>query len=1079
MSARDSGEFTELEGEEDYDGESFVIENIGPSLTPKARITVPAMITKYIVKLTLMVMGIVLVAGFIHAIQYPRTRTEWEYQSPVLRRREGVPVVYERITSLVPCTPKDLTERWVAYNEYKAISLEGNKKPKDWGKPPDCSLTEILWEQASVCWVMEPKDECSPHITWQDLHEQRDEAFQRSEGAEVQRVYPSDPAGEISTDIKIAKGDRQTYSCTTVTARNRYIGDEEWGQWEEISNCSLVRVNGTKAIELRTTRRELAPIELEATHKVTLLTKWPTSLKRELQAFFDSVTPEIDNSSVSRTLRATPAYQAPPASDRAGGCPHKTMEKWFPWTVGIAKPGKKIKPYPPGLQWIKSERLAGQRTLYFVDTPVLSPDQVEKIEGTWGTQVLNALLDCIAEKLDPLDLPWRDLTEDGVIKRSVRHSGEMIPICREPVNLGCGRSGTVGQNASCRLNFREHLRRFRVTPRDPYWLWDAGNGRRVKTWTPAEEARWKTRPRTQWKNYAGLGLTHYEVQLLESCWTKPGVTEEDKLRMFLHQQMAAQILGFQLWVGRIFPPAKYAPTPLPGSTVFTIGENNKNPPDEANPDPNKNFFGGDRPIRDWVMDWKEREPQQPLTAYDFKKYLDGEVSLPPPLILSKKTKNGYILRWGMEPTFQATGARLGAYPNTTYGIRGKRYCTPEDQTYCTKVESHPDTHVDEATSAMVDLASTRTLTHATEGSGQNVVWINWGSLTREQASGIGCDAKKMVARYYTSRNPPPQEHAWNNMHWYDTPVVRDKTDRWRWIAINGDQGSWFYNAAYPQEVGGPTALLNCYRASPSSPLGTLQESLTYKERTGKCGHMYSMSARWIEKGFPYVWPPEAYLMNRWSFANTRYCNNKGDGNCACHNTCGQKGWMSSVMMTEFCKAGSTYDFGTPWPPPSEYLINGRSLSPGIGWTARVFTLQAVFPKNHAVNMTEGGCTKVRAPRKDHVTNSAWTGLKLFNIALTTVVGKAGEDIGEAIKNDAITVYETTTSVIQTSWTIIKGILKWAIPCMILIGVAVCISILYRLGLLGGLGRCLKATGRWICGWESSSQKEGPRPQGRV
>ena len=285
------------------DSDNQSIENIAPSLAPKAKNSVPALITKHIAKVTFVAVGIVLILGFIHAIQYPRTRTVWEYKDPIIRRQEGVLVVYERITSPVPCDPKNLTDRWVAYNEYKDASLKGKKTRKDWGKPPDCSLTDILTDQEPVCWVITPNDECNPHVTWQDLHEQRDEACQQAEGAEVQGVHPSSPTGEISTDIKLAKGTRKLYSCTTVIARNRYAGDEEWGQWEEISNCSFTKVNGTKAIELRIERKELA-LEgvVVATHKVTLLTKWPTSHKREFQAFLGSVSPEVDNSYTPRAL---------------------------------------------------------------------------------------------------------------------------------------------------------------------------------------------------------------------------------------------------------------------------------------------------------------------------------------------------------------------------------------------------------------------------------------------------------------------------------------------------------------------------------------------------------------------------------------------------------------------------------------------------------------------------------------------------------------------------------------------------------------------------------------------------------
>ena len=991
-------------------------------------------------------------------------------------------MVYDRITSPIPCAPENRTDRWAAYNDYKAASLKGNTPPQGGGEPPICSETDLKVDENPECWVLAPGEHCNPHITWRDLHDQRDEVFQQVRGAEVQGVYLSSPTGEISTTLRLAKGTRKTYSCTTAITRNRYAGNEEWGQWEQISNCSFVTINGVEAVELRIERRALSIRDVVAPHQVTLLTKWPSSRKREFQAFFNSVSPTVDNSSTLRTQRSLPVYTPPSDTERAGGCPHKTTEKWFRWTVGITKPGKKIKPYPPGLQWIGKQSLAGRRTLYFVETPVLSSDQVHKIEGTWGSDVLDTLLDCIAIKLDPLDRPWRNLDKDQFAKRVARNSGEMIPICREPAYLG-GRwttpkkfdYATVGAEASCRVKYRNLLRRFRVSGSAPHWE----NEYPVYKWSKDEQKRWNSRPRTRWENYAGLGLTHYEVQLLDSCWAKPGTSEEDKLRMFIHQQLAAQILGFQLYTGRRLPYKSHPTAPFPGGFVVAIGENNREPPAEQTPDPNVNPDGADKPLRDWVWDWKKQRAQMPFTHFDQKNYLKGEISLPPPLILTKKTESGYILRWGMEPTFQATGAQLGAYPGTTYGVRGKHLCTPEDQSECTTRETQPSRHVDEATSAMVDLASTRTLTHVTDGSGQSVVWINWGSLTREQAEEIGCDPKRMVDRYYIWRNPPPQDHAWNNMHWYDTPVVRDKNDRWRWFAITGDPGSWFYNPAYPNEVGGPTILLDCYRESPVSPLGPLQSSLTYRGTTNKCGSLYSLSAEWMEKGFPYVWSPEAYLLNRWSFTNTQYCNNNGQGNCGCHSTCGQEGWLGSVMMPSTCDA-SAYDYGTPWPSPSNYLVTGSSLTPGVGWTARGFTLQAVFPKTHAVNMTDGGCT----PQEKHSKpvkrdNSGWTRFKLLNSLVTKTIGYAANDLGESIKSDVTKVYDVATSVIQTSWKVVSGILKWAVPCLMLLCLCILISVLHHLGLLGTVGRTLKATARWFWSLTNPAQREEPRLRERV
>ena len=125
------GSDSEAEGETNLD-----TEEISPSLTPKPKTSVTALITKHIAKVTFVVLGVVAILGFIRAIRYPRTRSEWEFTNPILRLCEGVPVAYMRVTSPIPCTPEDPTARWIAYNNYKAISLGGQPRNDGWGSPP-------------------------------------------------------------------------------------------------------------------------------------------------------------------------------------------------------------------------------------------------------------------------------------------------------------------------------------------------------------------------------------------------------------------------------------------------------------------------------------------------------------------------------------------------------------------------------------------------------------------------------------------------------------------------------------------------------------------------------------------------------------------------------------------------------------------------------------------------------------------------------------------------------------------------------------------------------------------------------
>ena len=345
----------------------------------------------------------------------------------------------------------------------------------------------------------------------------------------------------------------------------------------------------------------------------------------------------VKETPLPRVRRGLPRTIVASVIDQVAGCPHKTAAKWFKWIVGKPK-GKRIKAYPPGLPWIKGHKLAGSRRLYYMEVHVLTDDQVERIEGRWGTLVLESLLGCIATKLEPLDVPFERFPWQKVYKWLNLHQGEILPICRDAKTLLKTRNPQEALNATdkgpCQGIYRNFLRRFRAYNPKPLY---------TKTLT------------RDWGQYAGLGLTSYEVDLLKPCWARPATSEEGRLKLFIHQQLAAQLVGFQLFTTRLWRPTD--PTPYPGSTMVRLGVVNRYPPKEGIPDPNVFPNGTDKPMKDWVWDWKEEYPQLSNTNLDYEGWEKKEITLPPPLILTKATASGYILRGGLEPSFKA---QLGA-----------------------------------------------------------------------------------------------------------------------------------------------------------------------------------------------------------------------------------------------------------------------------------------------------------------------------------------------------------------------------------------------------------------------------------
>lgn len=244
---------------------------------------------------------------------------------------------------------------------------------------------------------------------------------------------------------------------------------------------------------------------------------------------------------------------------------------------------------------------------------------------------------------------------------------------------------------------------------------------------------------------------------------------------------------------------------------------------------------------------------------------------------------------------------------------------------------------------------------------------------------------------------------------------------------------------------------------------------------GKCGKLRSVSAQWLEKGFPYYWPPEAYLLGRWSFMNTQYCNNNGQGNCDCHGSCGQPGWIGDLLGP--C-SGVDFDLGTPWEPPSTYLKDGGLIGKekvpeqSTGWTAREFTLDAVFPIDYAPDLNNGSCEPDRQPMR---APPKWSEVSQFGFVLAMLIGRASIDMAESVKEGAVEVYETVSSIIQTAWKFIAGILKWGLPCLLIAGLIILAYTLHRLGLTRAISELSKGVGAWAWRKGRTAPGEG-RPE---
>ena len=88
MSARDNRSDAESDGpgdDSDTDSQSdmnLVVEDISPSLAPKQKISVSALMTKHIIKVTFVAIGIVLIFGFHSCHPIPKDSDRVGIQKP-------------------------------------------------------------------------------------------------------------------------------------------------------------------------------------------------------------------------------------------------------------------------------------------------------------------------------------------------------------------------------------------------------------------------------------------------------------------------------------------------------------------------------------------------------------------------------------------------------------------------------------------------------------------------------------------------------------------------------------------------------------------------------------------------------------------------------------------------------------------------------------------------------------------------------------------------------------------------------------------------------------------------------------
>lgn len=410
-------------------------------------------------------------------------------------------------------------------------------------------------------------------------------------------------------------------------------------------------------------------------------------------------------------------------------------------------------------------------------------------------------------------------------------------------------------------------------------------------------------------------------------------------------------------------------------------------------------FGLKVRVGDMHHQWPVEKNQRPRPNQGYYKVGDvRNVTLPPPLILARKAGDEYTLKLGIRNALGSHGSYWGLYPNTSYGYYDPSYCTAEDRKWCYRNDYFPDQHRKEARTTLVELAQTRRLSQVTPDSGCEVgpeqgrrcTLIKRGtSLTGEESA--RCDTPNLRP-YYPDRSPPPQKGGWARMFWYDFPMSHQSWNSMeRWRAIMGYPAGFYKNCQ------------GCFGGSTSIVPYDLCRWIP-------CDSLYNMWGNALHQGPPYFTPPNEYLLGRWSFANTIFCNNKeAEGN--------------SGQWNKY-DGDSDYDFKNPW-------RGAGDEKEFVG-----FGLEGLWPKAYLFRLDEGNCTIY--------VKQTWGKSDQWIVFLSLLAMDAGRGAVSAAKN----VARTVESIAQGVGSVIWAAVAWIMPFVIAVGVLVTLGLLRALGILG-------------------------------
>ena len=230
------------------------------------------------------------------------------------------------------------------------------------------------------------------------------------------------------------------------------------------------------------------------------------------------------------------------------------------------------------------------------------------------------------------------------------------------------------------------------------------------------------------------------------------------------------------------------------------------------------------------------------------------------------------------------------------------------------------------------------------------------------------------------------------MFWRDFPELRssaeiDITHRWRPISGRAPD-------AYK-------ALLRTRAEFRETDIAALSRWIPNKGR-----HFHNMWGEGMRKGFPHYTPPNEYLLGRWAFAATIFCNTREP----------QRENYGSV---------SQYDFIPPFSLDSPDLYKG-------------LTLRSLWPESQMIDLEKGNCSEEGYVK---IGRDGW---------IKRTLSTAASDIWNGIRDTSVDVVNTVSSVVQGAWSIVRTVLKWAVPLLV---AALSIAFLTLLGRLGVFASC--------------------------